>query len=230
MPDRAILTSLDLCEAVYTFAQTGHVLMPDGFSAPTAIRLPKTGRPWLLRDDPLDIIGMLTSGPSGQQCAVFRGTQWVRSLRFGMEWELDGMCFPKLPLRDDNHSRVHRGFCEIAKCISVQVPSGVTQFTGHSLGGAIATVLWGMRGGVWNLTTFGCPRVGDSTFARYPWRGTVRRVVNRPDIVPRLPLPPEFEHLPECDEISGPGGIFRRKTAHSLESYRTGLEREAWTE
>src|SRR5262249_24342235 len=66
--------------------------------------------------------------------------------------------------------------------------------TGHSLGGALATLaaarLATTRGGK-GLYTFGCPRVGNATFTTtvpHPWH----RFVNSNDVVARLPPPGLF--------------------------------------
>jgi len=74
--------------------------------------------------------------------------------------------------------------------------------TGHSLGGALATLVFARLAvdstrPVPTLYTFGCPKVGDSVFAReldrlYPER--LFRFVNDTDIVPQLPPLASFHH------------------------------------
>ena len=80
--------------------------------------------------------------------------------------------------------------------------------TGHSLGGALATVMFArltlLRAAAGStampvpaLYTFGCPRVGDGSFSKaldsaYPER--IFRVVNDVDIIPELPPFPDYHH------------------------------------
>jgi len=68
-------------------------------------------------------------------------------------------------------------------------------FTGHSLGGAIATVAamdyWATTGHVAKVITFGCPRVGNYYFAHFYEKifgKNSMRFVNHNDFIPHLPL------------------------------------------
>ncbi len=61
-------------------------------------------------------------------------------------------------------------------------------FTGHSLGGALATLAAALRPPLATYT-FGAPKVGDRTFAAALPNG-VHRVVNGRDLVPELPPSP----------------------------------------
>jgi hypothetical protein len=62
-------------------------------------------------------------------------------------------------------------------------------FTGHSLGGALATLAADRFPGVEGLYTFGSPRVGDAGFANgFRALGKTYRFVNNNDIVSRVPL------------------------------------------
>jgi dienelactone hydrolase len=68
-------------------------------------------------------------------------------------------------------------------------PTGRTIATGHSLGGALAT-LCAADFPATELVTFGAPRVGTDTLFQGP-RHSVRRYVHCCDLVPRVP-PPRF--------------------------------------
>jgi hypothetical protein len=60
-------------------------------------------------------------------------------------------------------------------------------FTGHSLGGALATLAASLSGPA-RLMTFGCPRVGDAAFVRALAATEVTRYVDCCDMVCRVPL------------------------------------------
>lgn len=94
-------------------------------------------------------------------------------------------------------------------------PARTIWLTGHSLGGALATLAAARLAGVTGLYTFGSPRVGDRQFAeRCPDRAY--RVVNNNDIVPHVPrvgpsaIPPLFrtyEHVGRLKYIAGDGAV-----------------------
>jgi len=84
----------------------------------------------------------------------------------GLEAYLDGLC-------GDGHRKVW--------------------FTGHSLGGALATLAAGRHGHAPEVYTFGSPRVGDSEYVEgldIP----VYRFVNGRDVVPKLPVRGSYRH------------------------------------
>jgi hypothetical protein len=62
-------------------------------------------------------------------------------------------------------------------------------FTGHSLGGGLATLAAADFGEFQGLYTFGCPRVGDEDFGRNFDGKPYFRVVHHDDFVARLPPP-----------------------------------------
>lgn len=166
------LQALTLCEEAYTLANTGQCVLPEGFAAPVAIRLPATGRPSLLNHDNLDIFGFVTA-KDGVMYVVFRGTQILSGLEFAAEWLLDALSLPmaKVGMVAGN---VHLGFSEawgalrqstMAAIQSFKLPATANRvITGHSLGAAIATLCWADLGG--DLLTLAGPRVGDVDFAR----------------------------------------------------------------
>jgi len=133
---------------------------------------------------------------------AFRGTQsssltnWYENLKFAQTelWESDSSVL------------VHRGFLETYKSLKsellVQVPlfraycsSCSFLVTGHSLGGAMATLasvdlqMEFPDFGVPELYTYGCPRVGNPKFAQLvsTMLQSHFRVVNDRDVVPRIP-------------------------------------------
>jgi hypothetical protein len=224
-------TALELCalnEAAYTLATTGHCTLPDGFTAPVAIRMPPGDRPFFLRGDPLDIWGYATSSDE-KLYVVFRGTQFTSGLDFAQEWAEDALSLPMEPL---GAGKVHLGFYGAYQALrqpasdagaAVGAPAANGRvITGHSLGAAIATLCWADLGG--DLMTFASPRVGDPPFATALWNGQTVRVVNAPDIVPDVPTDPPFRHGGSVQTVNGPGSLLDRALAHALTSYASGLE------
>lgn len=231
------LELLGLCEQAYLLANTGHCVLPDGFSEPIPIRMPVGDRPFFLRDDPLDIWGYAVSS-LGNLYLVFRGTQITGSIDFAQEWVEDAISLPLVKL---GSGHVHLGFYEawaalrqsVQKALDevsgpivdieavVAAHTGQLTITGHSLGAAIATLCWVELGG--ELLTLASPRVGDPDFAKSLWDGQTVRVINEPDIVPNVPTDPPFRHGGQEVVVRGPGSMLELKVAHSLASYRAGL-------
>jgi triacylglycerol lipase len=102
--------------------------------------------------------------------------------------------------------KVHRGFLKGAIALLAQIQPHLTQLlgkptkpvwlTGHSLGGALATVTgalltqaqpMGKALQPQGIYVFGCPRIGNTSFAKnYP--APLWRFANQTDLVPRVPL------------------------------------------
>ena len=130
----------------------------------------------------------------GMAVVSFRGTQQVR------DW-MTNLKAHKVAVRSANPAssrtlgHVHRGFNRAYKSVEPQIVEYLKGFeeyplyiTGHSLGGALATLAtWHMPGEkLAACYTFGAPRVGDSQLLDQ-FRTPVYRVVNGADPVPMVP-------------------------------------------
>jgi len=110
--------------------------------------------------------------------------------------------------------QVHAGFVAAWQSVKSQVMQAIMfsqqkcnckdiTFTGHSLGGAMAVLaamdFYRSYNIVPNITTFGCPRIGNTAFSNY-FNATIgsysARIVNMNDIVPHVPLESQgFHHV-----------------------------------
>lgn len=137
---------------------------------------------------------------------AFRGTKglegWISNLDlFQVEWENGGL--------------VHRGFQKDFMEIWGDVENALKSteppylFTGHSLGGALATLAASLFPPD-ALYTFGSPKVGDMRFVQNLSGFPIYRVVNGKDLVPTLPpsrIPFDFSHAGEGIYMNDlPGG------------------------
>lgn len=122
--------------------------------------------------------------------------------------------------------KVHDGFNEALKSVWDNLYDTICTWrgqdqtfwvTGHSLGGALATLAvdwlteqdFDVDGG---LYTYGQPRVGDKVFAdnfNTKMNGQVFRFVNDADIVPRVPTPPAFKHTEAVCFLDDKGNLHR---------------------
>jgi hypothetical protein len=109
--------------------------------------------------------------------------------------------------------------------LQAEAPSAV-EVTGHSLGSALATLYVAENANAGLVTTplictFASPRVGDPTFAtQFDRLGiTSWRIVNEPDLVPKLPFL-GFQHV-EVEHAYNSGGSVDWSLAcwHSLSTY-----------
>lgn len=120
-----------------------------------------------------------------QIIVVFRGTTNVQDWMVNLDvWQEPFM-----------YGKVHSGFREALDVVWDDVKNAVQDsrtlyVTGHSLGGALATMAAARFGAASDgLYTFGSPRVGDKDFAK-AFNAVHRsyRFVNNNDIVPRIPI------------------------------------------
>ncbi|KAJ8902708.1 hypothetical protein NDN08_006028 [Rhodosorus marinus] len=171
-----------------------------------------------------EILGLVCDGSRDIQAMVgktatrlvvaFRGTKTLRNVKLDVKisWSMVGNVFKVLEdstTHNCKRAKVHSGFSKAYKGISSELKSkllasGDTKslpilVTGHSLGGALATLFAfdlvlddpdvGKR---LSVTTFGSPKVGNKYF-RKMYDDRVRshwRVELAPDMITRLPLAP----------------------------------------
>ncbi len=80
-------------------------------------------------------------------------------------------------------------------------------FTGHSMGGALATLASTLPPGPSATYSFGAPRVGNKVFAGA--LGDLYRVVHAADLAPRYPLPFGYRHGGQVWHLGADGGLSR---------------------
>jgi endonuclease G len=120
------------------------------------------------------------------------------------------------------HEGFYNGFADVKEIIEQELNRrslGQIWLTGHSLGGALATVAaaeWN-RYPISGVYTFGQPAVGKgrkfSTFFSTNYRNNFFRFVNDDDIVTRIP--PTYQHIGELYHFDAPGGLKTRTEAMS---------------
>jgi triacylglycerol lipase len=139
---------------------------------------------------------------------------------------------------------VHEGFWKAAQTILPQVESvlrsrnpSAVHVVGHSLGGAIATLMADVLSGYGvdvKLYTFGAPRSGLEGHVRYLSQrlgpANIFRAWHSTDPVPMVPIFP-YIHVPAGSngyEMKGPGTLVAI-AAHLLPSYKRSVGTAAWT-
>ena len=137
---------------------------------------------------------------------AFRGTE--RDDPSDLETDAD-----LVPVSEENYT-VHRGFQRALDSVWLEVSSCVTAFraanaageiclTGHSLGGALATLAVSrIADARVSLATIGCPRVGNAVFcSRVKERATlgIYRYVNADDPVTHIPVDGRLYGHPQTD-------------------------------
>ena len=114
--------------------------------------------------------------------------------------------------------KVHRGFKEALEEVWPDLLPYVRKLykkgckiwiTGHSLGGALATLFASRFNNIQGVHAFGSPRVGNEVFKKN-FEVKIYRIVNNDDIVPRVPLPIRYAHVGELKFIDS-DGIIRNK-------------------
>jgi hypothetical protein len=172
----------------------------------------------------LDVVsfGFVAQDPAGNAVVAIRGTEgileWVQDARFltvkcpflaGAGLTEDGFTAVYESLRvsrDPASTRLVGGLPGAA------FPNPLTSLTicGHSLGGALATLLSldvaanTALGHLLTVYTYASPRTGDPSFAD-TFNQVVpnsTRIANRLDLVPKLPTPPLYEHVNTVFELN----------------------------
>ncbi|RMJ23986.1 Extracellular lipase [Aspergillus sp. HF37] len=144
-----------------------------------------------------DVAGYVAADSTNKLLVVaFRGTTsadtWIANLNFAAD-DIDSVC---------SGCEAHGGFWQawgsVADTLTAEIESAAKEypdytlvFTGHSFGGAMATLgatVLRNAGHTIELYTYGSPRVGNTALAEYiTAQGSLFRVTHTDDIVPNLP-------------------------------------------
>ncbi|KAG0155567.1 Lipase, class 3 [Penicillium digitatum] len=144
-----------------------------------------------------DVAGFLAVDKTNKRLVVsFRGTRtlktWIANLNFGMT-NASSIC---------RNCKAHSGFLEswetVADDLTSNIKSAQTKYpdhtlvvTGHSFGGALATLggtILRNAGFELDVYTYGQPRVGNAALADYITnQGSLWRVTHHDDLVPKVP-------------------------------------------
>ncbi len=159
-----------------------------------------------------------------QALLVFRGSDepldWINNLRIELgPWRGRG--------------RVHCGFADSLEAVWPEVEAALQQITrpllitGHSLGGALASLAASLVPHE-ELITFGAPKVGDAEFCAS--LGSARRFVNNEDLVCRLPptgvsLVQAYGHAGQLVLIGPTGETSQPAEPTSLDRFDVSLDR-----
>jgi hypothetical protein len=111
----------------------------------------------------------------------------------------------------DSFSRIEARTRDALKSLNDERPGRAIWYTGHSLGGALATLAAARFGNATGLYTFGCPRVGDHDFVNaFPSVPHHARLTARGDPVPLVPasLLIPYEHIVPETPIEPADGPF----------------------
>ena len=157
---------------------------------------------------------------------AFRGTQgfgdWIGNLKvIGVDTDAYGTV----------HSGFHSAFRDVAEELVRVLPTNKPIWlTGHSLGGALASIAaaeWGRDFSINGVFTYGQPRVGDAEFAsavKDLFADQFFRFVNGDDIVTRIP--PGYRHVGQPMLFDADGSI----KASAAEYEGASVEAEALSE
>lgn len=125
---------------------------------------------------------------------------------------------------------IHRGFDTVWSSIqaslqkawdTASLAGAKVYITGHSLGAAIALIM-GVHHPEALTWTFAGPAVF-SPLHGLPAAANVVRIVNGKDLVPRVPLPPLYQHIGAEILVDGAADQFDFALQHGLNTYSAGL-------
>jgi Lipase (class 3) len=179
-----------------------------------------------LRGNNIVSIGLvLQDTGTGDVVLAVRGTEgimeWVQDARFclvscpfaaGAGNTEDGFTAMYNSFRIGSNAKTSAPLCSALATLKFPKPvSATTSVTvcGHSLGGALATLL-GLDVAVNTIFknptvyTYASPRTGDSAFTAFydHMVPNTIRVANRMDLVPKLPMPPLYDHVSTPSELN----------------------------
>ena len=178
------------------------------YERPEAVRaaLPNAEVTFLDRDHTQAYVIETATETATETVVAFRGTQVFADP--SLADMLSNLWFRRRPW---DPGRVHRGYREalldIVQELKRPLYSGrrPLYFTGHSLGGALATLASTLAPGPSATYSFGAPRVGDGAFAR--GLTNLVRVVHGADLAPRYPLPLGYRHGGQAWHLSREGTL-----------------------
>jgi len=166
-------------------------------------------------------IGLILQSSSGDVVIAIRGTEGI------MEWIQDAQFLPvRCPFlaaagnTEDGFTAMYSSLTVADSAQSPKVTPALSTLPfgkppislticGHSLGGSLATLLAldvaaNSKLPAPTVYTYASPRVGDSTFVSLYDHVVPNtfRVANRVDLVPKLPLPPLYDHVSGLVELN----------------------------
>ncbi len=129
---------------------------------------------------------------------------------------------------------MHQGFNDVWNSIAPSLQkawdrassaNAKVYITGHSLGAAVALIM-GVHHPEALTWTFAGPAVF-SPIHGVPPSANIVRVVNPNDLVPKVPIPPLYQHIGQEIDIVGAADQYDYALQHSLDTYAAGLAKLA---
>jgi hypothetical protein len=125
---------------------------------------------------------------------------------------------------------MHRGFYDVWNSIAASLQNAWNTassadarvyITGHSLGAALSLIM-GVHHPEASTWTFAGPAVF-SPVQELPSSANIVRIVNPSDLVPKVPLPPLYQHIGQEINVVGAPDPLDFALQHSLDTYAAGL-------
>jgi pimeloyl-ACP methyl ester carboxylesterase len=125
---------------------------------------------------------------------------------------------------------MHHGFYDVWNSIAASLQkawdtassaNARVYITGHSLGAALALIM-----GVHHPEASTCTFAGPAVFSPMhglPPAANVVRVINPGDLVPKVPIPPLFQHIGQQVDVAAAADTYDFALQHSLDTYAAGL-------